>query len=38
MEIIENVKTDILAIYNKMVDNGEISKMGYPEHDIFKRN
>lgn len=34
--MIESIKKDILKIYNHMIDNKEIGKIGYPDHDKFQ--
>lgn len=34
--MIENIKTDILKIYNYMYDHNKIKKLGYPDHNLFQ--
>ena len=34
--MIESIKNDILKIYDEIIEKGQLSGMGYPNHDIFQ--
>lgn len=34
--MIENIKKDILKIYDEIIENKQIGKIGYPDHDLFQ--
>lgn len=34
--MIENIKSEILKIYDEIIESKQIGKIGYPDHDLFQ--